>query len=221
MDSVLIHDMKNVGFRLRLLLGNLEEHYGNPEFRRSAVELLHCTLEKLDAIIGRRAANEEAVLIKVSLDLNDLLRQVIRTVRVRDESGGRPGPPRVETQFGLLVPVWGDPYYLGDAFSSIVQNALEAAADGTPVSIRTSLLRRGRSRVVVEIEDHGPGMTEEFVREHLFRPFQTTKPEGVGLGLYTARQIVRFHHGEVRVRSRPGKGTRVRVTLPADEVPVP
>ena len=59
-------------------------------------------------------------------------------------------------------------------------------------------------------------MSEEFVRDRLLRPFQTTKPEGVGLGLYTSSQILLFHRGDLVVESRPGEGTRVRAILPVE-----
>jgi len=64
----------------------------------------------------------------------------------------------------------------------------------------------------VEVIDNGAGMTAEFLRDRLFRPFETTKTEGVGLGLTTAQQIVRFHKGSLRVLSQPG---RFRAGVPA------
>ena len=71
-----------------------------------------------------------------------------------------------------------------------------------------------RPRAVVEFIDNGAGMSAEFLRDRLFRPFETTKPQGVGLGLATARQIVRFHRGTIRILSQPGGGTLVRLSLP-------
>ncbi|MCA1581945.1 MAG: hypothetical protein LC796_11270 [Acidobacteria bacterium] len=62
--------------------------------------------------------------------------------------------------------------------------------------------------------DNGAGMSREFVRDRLFRAFETTKPDGVGLGLATAHQIVRFHQGTMRVLSEPGGGTVVRLNFP-------
>jgi signal transduction histidine kinase len=85
------------------------------------------------------------------------------------------------------------------------------------VEVRSFVEKRGRRRTaVVEIQDDGPGMSEDFVQSRLFRPFQTTKPEGVGLGLYTSSQILLFHKGDLIVRSGPGAGTLVRVVLPAE-----
>jgi len=218
MDSVLIHDMKNMGFQLGLLLENLEEHFGDPEFKRSVLDLLQGTREKLDTMVTRWTAHADSVLIKVEVDLNDVVREALRQARVRRASGGAVRPASVSTDLRPLPRVWGDPHYLKDAIMALVQNALEAAGPtGGCVAVRSFNEKRGRRRwVVVEIEDDGPGMSDEFVQKRLFRPFQTTKPEGVGLGLYTSSQILLFHKGDLVVKSRPGAGTLVRVTLPAE-----
>jgi signal transduction histidine kinase len=219
MDSVLIHDMKNMEFRLNLLLSNLEEHYGDPDFKRSVVAHLNATLEKIETIVDRWAAHEDAVLIKVSLDLNDLVREVVREtehVPLREGNGSAKGL-QIHATHGEIPHVWGDPYYLHDAFASIFHNAFEAAsASGSSVHVTTREQKARRKRyVVIEISDDGAGMTPEFVQRHLFRPFKTTKPNGVGLGLYTARQIILFHRGDIEVLSEKGRGTRVRISLPA------
>jgi len=208
-DSVLIHDIRNVGLRLSLLLTNMEEHYEDPDFKRSAADLLQSTVQKLDGIARSWSSRGESVLIKVPLELNDLVQEILRTCRPR----GRVSAPRVNASFAEIPEVWGDPYYLRDAIQSVVQNAQEAAASS--VSVGTFLERRGtRNFAVVEVEDDGPGLPADFVRRRLFRPFQTMKPGGVGLGLYTARRILRHHRGDVEVKSVEGEGTRIRLLLP-------
>lgn len=217
LDRVLVHDIKNMGFRLQLLLSNLEEHYGDPEFKRSVQELLRSTVERLDGIVGRFSAHEDSVLIKVALDLNGVLREVAEGAPRR---GGRAdaGPgrlPALSLALGKLPEIWGDPYYLTDALASLVENALEATPPEGKVVVRSFSDETGRRpRAVVEIIDNGTGMSPEFVRDRLFQPFQTTKAGGVGLGLATASQIVRFHRGTLRVLSEPGGGTVVRLTFP-------
>jgi signal transduction histidine kinase len=218
MDSVFLHDMKNLEFRLNLLLSNLEEHYGDPDFKSSVVDLLQSTLEKVDSVMGRWSEHKESVLIKVALDLNDVLRQVTAEARPRESilQANPEGWRAIETSLATIPAMWGDPHYLKDAFLSIVQNALEAAGPAGHVFVGTrKSANRGAAAIEVEVRDDGPGMPRDFIRKKLFHPFQTTKADGVGLGLYTAREILRFHGGEIRVESVPEAGTAIHVRLPA------
>lgn len=230
LDRILIHDIKNVGFRLQLLLTNLEEHYGDPDFKRSVRDLLSSTIERLDGIVGRYSAHPDAVLIKVALDLNAVLREAAEGQTRRGD--GSDGEARrlasLSLSLGSVPEVWGDPYYLRDALASLVENAREAAAPDGRVVIR-SFREEGKRRptAVVEVIDNGAGMSSEFIRDRLFQPFHTTKPDGVGLGLATASEIVRLHRGTIRIFSRAGGGTLVRLRFPgsarpaSEDAPVP
>jgi signal transduction histidine kinase len=216
LDRVLVHDVKNMSFRLRLLLSNLDEHWEDPDFRKTVRDLLASTVERLEEIAGRFVAHEDAVLIKVELDVNGLLRQVAEKPTRRGHRSSSGSGPVVSLALGTVPRVWGDPYYLGDAFRSLLENAYEAASPEGKVLVRSySAGSARRPRAVLEFIDNGAGMTAEFLRDRLFRPFETTKPQGVGLGLATAGHIVKFHRGTIRVLSQPGGGTLVRVSLPA------
>jgi len=222
LDRVLIHDIKNVGFRLQLLLTNLEEHYGDPEFKNSVRDLLASTIERLDGIVGRYSARPDAVLIKVPLDLNAVLREAAegptrRGGDARDGETARLAP--VSLSLGGVPEVWGDPYYLRDALASLVENAREAAAPDGRVVVRSFADEGKRAKAVVEVIDNGSGMSADFIRERLFQPFHTTKPDGVGLGLATASEIVRLHRGTIRIHSRAGGGTLVRLKFPGSARP--
>ncbi len=219
LDGVLIHDIRNVGFRLQMLRSNLDEHYGNPDFRQSIEELLDSTIGRLDGIVRRWSGQDTEVLIKVELDLNGILREIAGGATRR---GARLSPgqtsrlPVLSLALGAIPPVWGDLYFLRDALASLVENAIEAAAPAGRVLIRSFPRGTGdRQRAILEIIDNGEGMSPQFVSDRLFRPFQTTKPDGVGLGVFTAAQIVRHHGGAIRVRSRAGEGTVVRLSFSA------
>jgi signal transduction histidine kinase len=217
LDRVLVHDIKNMGFRLQLLLANLEEHYDDPEFKHSVRELLSSTIRRLDGIVGRYAAHSETVLIKVALDLNAVIREAAggSTRRGGGPNGEVVPLAPVSLALGDVPEIWGDPYYLGDALASLVENAREAAVPDGRVVVRSFREeRKRRSKAVIEIIDNGAGMSAEFVRDRLFQPFQTTKPDGVGLGMATAGEIVRLHRGTIRVISKAGGGTVVRLTFP-------
>jgi signal transduction histidine kinase len=216
LDRVLVHDVKNMSFRLRLLLSNLDEHWEDAEFRKTVRELLASTVERLEGIAGRFVAHEDAVLIKVELDVNGLLRQVAERPTRRGQRAVPGAGPSVSLALGAVPRIWGDPYYLGDAFGSLLENAYEAAIPEGKILVRSySAGTPRRPRAVVEFIDNGAGMTAEFLRNRLFQPFETTKPQGVGLGLATAGQIVKFHRGTIRILSQPGGGTLIRLSLPA------
>jgi signal transduction histidine kinase len=92
----------------------------------------------------------------------------------------------------------------------LVQNALEATPPGGQVTVRA--FEEGDC-AVVEVADTGAGMSSEFVRERLFKPFQSTKATGMGIGAYESSQYVGELGGRILVDSRPDAGTRVKVFL--------
>ena len=217
LDRVLVHDIKNMGFRLQMLLSNVDEHYGDPEFKRAVEELLRTTVERLDGMVERFSAHEDALLIKVALDLNSVIREVVSGTTRREPDSESAGQPTLSLALGVIPEIWGDPYYLRDALWSLIDNAIEATPAAGKVLIRSFTdVSHQPNRAVVEIIDNGSGMSKEFLRDRLFKPFQTTKPQGVGLGLSTAAEIIRIHDGMINVLSetaRPG-GTFVRLIFP-------
>jgi hypothetical protein len=114
--------------------------------------------------------------------------------------------------------VKGDSELLQRVVENLITNAVDAMGGEGELSLRTSVETLGATegRVVLAVGDTGAGMDEEFMRTRLFRPFATTKPSGLGLGLYQCRSIVRAHRGDLRIESRPGEGTRVLVHLPVE-----
>ena len=98
----------------------------------------------------------------------------------------------------------------------LVNNALDATGSTDRVWLR---LARGRDFAVVEVGDSGVGMTPEFVNERLFKPFQTSKTGGMGIGVYESYQYVQELGGRMTVQSRPAQGTRVTMLLPLSQLP--
>jgi signal transduction histidine kinase len=113
-----------------------------------------------------------------------------------------------------------DPDQIRQVVMNLIINASEAL-EGEPgvVSVSTGVVGSMQGReVYVEVADTGAGMSPE-VQARMFDPYFTTRARGRGLGLSTALGIVRAHDGSIRVQSHPGKGTTVRVTLPATNQP--
>ena len=99
----------------------------------------------------------------------------------------------------------------------LVQNALDAVGDEGRVTVR---VERNGDEAVVQVTDNGPGMSAEFVRERLFKPFESTKSAGMGIGAYESQQYVQGVGGRIDVDSAEGRGTTVRLVLKAPPIRV-
>jgi len=97
----------------------------------------------------------------------------------------------------------------------MMMNAQDAVADDGQIKVHTDY-RDGWAEL--SVSDNGSGMSGEFMQKHLFRPFNTTKKQGMGIGLFHCKTIVEAHGGRIEVESEEGKGTMFRVLLPARPV---
>ena len=158
---------------------------------------------------------KDGVIIKFPVDLNEVLDGII---------GGIPEQKHadrgvlIESYYERIPKIWGDPDCLGEAFAILIQNALEAIDDESgkvTVETRSTRSRTGKRKVSVRIRDTGCGMEQEFVKKCLFTPFCTTKPEGLGMGLYACKKIISLHEGSIRVSSQIGRGTTFGISFNA------
>ena len=211
LGSILVHDMKNLSFRLRTLNGNIAVRYADPDFRESLIRTLSDTTEQMDRMVKRFREQKDMVIVKLRTDLNE----VVHSALVK----GRRDLKRIKVseQYEGLPAVWADAMLIESAMLTVVENAIDAMPRGGLLAVRTGVVE-GSGDIppfaIVEIADTGTGISEEFIQKDLFAPFVTTKPRGLGLGLYTCRQIIQMHDGEIRVRSELGRGTVFSIYLP-------
>ena len=104
-----------------------------------------------------------------------------------------------------------DPESFDAVATHLLNNAIEASPPGVQVRVE---VRREAMSMVIDIIDEGPGMSPEFIRDELFRPFASTKGDGHGIGVYQARELLREAGGDLLVLSRLGSGTTMRLLLP-------
>jgi signal transduction histidine kinase len=104
-----------------------------------------------------------------------------------------------------------DPEQFQKVLSNILINAREAAGNGGEIRVATS---QKDGWAIVSVSDNGCGMSKEFIERTLFRPFKTTKKQGMGIGLFQSKMIVEAHQGRIEVESEEGKGTTFKVMLP-------
>jgi signal transduction histidine kinase len=207
-----VHDLKNLAGRLDALLQNLDEHYDDPLFKGTALGVLDDTVLHLEQLARDLREHESRVIIKLKIDVNRIVEDAVRDVRA-----DLAGDIELVERYAPLSPIWGDAFLLRCAFSCAIENAVEAMQGAGVLTLSTACTRRsGRRTIVVEIADTGPGMSAEFIRRVMLEPFASTKEDGMGLGVYTFRQVAALHGGSVRIRSREGEGTRVRFHFPAE-----
>ncbi|WP_019625767.1 XrtA/PEP-CTERM system histidine kinase PrsK [Thioalkalivibrio sp. ALJT] len=203
--AFLVHDLKNVSAQLSLVCSNAERHADNPEFVRDAFRTVANARERLERTqLQLRQARPAPLVVPRAVDLVALLQEVIRS------SGDLLPVPQLDAPEVLMVQVDSDG--LRNVLLHLVRNAQEATDDHG--SITLTLYPEG-SWAMVLVQDNGHGMDSEFMKNRLFRPFQTTKGNaGMGIGLYEARERIMAMGGRIDVESTPGVGTLFTLRLP-------
>ncbi len=204
MSAFVVHDLKNLVAQLSLMLKNAERHRDNPEFQQDMLETVAHVESRMRGLMSQ-LQEKRSIDPPRTVDLV----AVLRTVRNHKRSQR----PAVALQLGEAVAceVTAHPERLERIIGHVVQNALDATDEDGSVSIT---LERSRPRVRVIVADTGCGMSPEFVRERLSRPFQTTKSSGMGIGVFETRQYLEEIGGTLRYDSEVGAGTRVTIELP-------
>lgn len=203
MSTFIVHDLKNLVFQLSLLLSNAEKHQANPAFQQDLLETLEHSVKKMTGLL-HRLSRADAPELAAPLAIEPLLRQAVSA-----KAGAQPAPLLQIDAFGLTV--LANAARLERVLGHIIQNAIEATAKDGKVLVR---LLRERHNAVVELNDTGQGMSEQFIRERLFKPFESTKAAGMGIGVFESREYIREVGGQLEVRSEPAVGTTFRVILP-------
>lgn len=204
LSAFVVHDLKNLIAQLSLVTKNAVKHKHNPAFIDDAIGTIENSVDRMNRLMAQlRGAMKGGNAAQV--ELGEALRQV-----VRERADQKPVPDldigceqlRVSAEYERMVSVLGH----------VVQNAQEASPTDGKVVIR---LRCEADDAIVEIEDSGSGMDETFIRERLFKPFDSTKGlTGMGIGAYECREYVHSAGGVIQVTSKPGQGTTFSISLP-------
>jgi putative PEP-CTERM system histidine kinase len=203
MSTFVVHDLKNLVSQLSLLMSNAEKHKNSPEFQKDMLETIDHSVEKMKLLLhklSRRSPIETAAPICI----DRLLEQAVAM-----KSAFKPMPTLQILDPDLMV--FANSARLERVAGHLIQNAIEATGKEGQVTIR---LAKQDEFAVVEFNDSGHGMSEEFMRERLFKPFESTKSAGMGIGVFETREYVRELGGRVEVTSRPSVGTTFRIILP-------
>jgi putative PEP-CTERM system histidine kinase len=205
MSAFFMHDLKNLASKLSLVTQNLPLHVDNPEFRNDALHTIEQSVLKINTMSSRLSLLSQKLEISPQLtDVNDLIRETVSRTQ------GYINSSIVQDLQDLpLIPVDRDQFQ--KALENLLMNAHEATGNGGQITVITN---NRDTWAEIAICDNGCGMSREFINTHLFRPFQTTKKKGMGIGLFHCKTIVEAHSGKIEVDSEEGKGTTFRVFLP-------
>lgn len=203
MSAFVVHDLKNIVSQLSLMLKNAERHKDNPEFQQDMLMTVEHAVERMRRLMLQLREGAAPTSAVCGVDVA----KVFGRIQAAKQKAGR----TVEVRVGEPVAVRGDEERLERVFGHLVQNSLDATDDDGRVWVK---LDRDSGQARVEIGDTGQGMSADFVRERLFKPFQTTKQSGMGIGAYESFQYIRELGGEVSVDSELNVGTRIMVLLP-------
>jgi len=209
------HEIRNPLTVMKLLYHSLNLKFEAKDPRRKDAEIIEAKIEHLNKIVEQILDFARTTEPKfASVNLNDLVDELSLLVR---HKLANQNIQLVHQLAPSLPAVAGDAPQLEQAFLNLILNAAEAMPEGGTLTIR-SLEVTGADktrRVAVEFKDTGGGMTAEQQQQAFKTKLATTKAKGSGLGLAIVGRIIETHHGEIRIRSRLGRGTTIRIALPA------
>jgi putative PEP-CTERM system histidine kinase len=203
MSAFVVHDLKNLVAQLALILKNAERHRADPEFQRDMLDTVKHVVDRMNRLLVQLRIGTAPVENPMSVNLVNIVDRVCRS-RSMQRTG-----LTIEAEAGVRA--LGHEERLEHVIGHLVQNAVDATQPDGLIRVRVGA---SDQHAVLEIADDGVGMTSDFVRQRLFKPFQTTKRNGMGIGAYESYQYVAGLGGRIEVESRPNGGTRVRVLLP-------
>jgi signal transduction histidine kinase len=209
--SFVIHDLKNTVGMLSLTAENARDNIHDREFQEDAIDTVERSVQKMRRLIDSLNAHKAPTTVSRTLtDAAEAARERIATLE------------RLASKKEVtidLVPEGGirafiDPSALARIVENLVLNSIEAVDDGGSVEVRISL--QGETLTLI-VSDDGPGFDRDFLEDGLFRPFMSTKKNGLGVGLVLCKALAEAHGGSISVSSLPGGGATVKIELPAGE----
>jgi putative PEP-CTERM system histidine kinase len=204
--SFMTHDLRNAISSLTLLTQNAKLHLEKKDFRVDFIAALSRVSEEMQSLVQKLSSVKTAGELQhyAECDSAELIYEVLADLPV-------PETVTLEADIALLPRAVWDKGQIRVVLRNLLLNALEAMPDGGKLTIRAS---QDHAQVSIAISDTGVGMSQDFIQHRLFKPNQTTKAKGLGIGLYQSREIILAHGGDMQVKSRLGEGTTIELILP-------
>ena len=208
LTSYVMHDLKNLIAQLSLVVTNAARHKHNPRFMEDAITTVDNSVSKMNALLEHLRSDSMQEAEMVPVDVCEMLDDVVASM-----SNGSPVPSLDCQVRGIHINA------NRERCSAIIGHLIRNAQDATPQEgkVIVRLFRRDE-RAIIEVQDTGSGMDEGFIKERLFRPFDSTKgKDGMGIGAYEVRDYVHKHGGDLEVISRVGEGSTFRIRMPVSD----
>ncbi|AZZ92976.1 PEP-CTERM system histidine kinase PrsK [Hahella sp. KA22] len=210
-SAFMVHDLKTIIAQLSLLVNNAERHKTNPVFIDDMIRTTEHALKKMNHLLVqiRNPVTRDEI---TQFDLVSLIKDVIAYESKREPHPSFSGE-------SSAISITADKDKLKSVFVHLIQNAQDATDKTGEVSVS---VKRSAGWVVVFVQDTGCGMTDEFIKGQLFKPFESTKGlTGMGIGVYQSREYIRKLGGSVDVTSQVGVGTCFTIKIPIVGAAVP
>jgi putative PEP-CTERM system histidine kinase len=208
MSAFFVHDLKNTASSLGLMLKNLPIHFNDPAFREDALRGVSKTVSHINNLISRLSLLRHGLEIRrAEADLNEVVGKALAIQKGAIEI-------EIIKDFQTLPKISLDPEQILKVLTNLILNATEAVSKQGQLRITTS---QTPGWAVLAVSDNGCGMTPEFLNRALFRPFQTTKKAGLGIGMFQSKMIIEAHGGRIEVDSKIGQGSTFRIFLPLNK----
>ena len=208
------HEIRNPLTVMKLLYHSLDLKFPAGDPRAKDTQIIESKIEHLNKIVEQILDFARTTEPKFApVNLNDLVDELGLLVRHKLSNQGIKLVRELQSDLPLVS---GDAPQLEQAFLNLILNAAEAMPDGGSLTIRSRVVRGGdkSTQVAVEFKDTGAGMSVEQQKRAFKTVLATTKAKGTGLGLAIVGRIIETHHGQIKILSRPGRGTTMRVLLP-------
>jgi putative PEP-CTERM system histidine kinase len=207
LTAFVMHDLKNLIAQQSLMVKNASKHKGNPEFFEDSMATIENSVARMNKLL-RQLQSGDTTGPRERVGLSEALEDAIK----KSETG----KPEAEFEnIGESLHAEIDRERFTAVIAHLIRNAQEATSPEGTVTVG---LQEVDGQAVISIVDDGCGMAADFIRNRLFRPFDSTKgSKGMGIGAYQARTFVTESGGVMKVESETGRGTQVLIRLPIAE----
>jgi len=208
LSAFVIHDLKNLIAQLSLVASNAVRHKHNPEFIDDAITTIENSVGKMNRLMLqlKTAGSSEQ---RKSSDIAKLVEDVIQEKRQQNPQ------PQFINRLEQRLSINAEKERLSAVIGHVIQNAQDATPDSGEIKV---VLDLDNQDLYLSVSDSGAGMDEDFIKNRLFKPFDTTKGlTGMGIGAYECKEFIQGMQGEIKVKSRPGEGTLFEIRIPLQD----